>query len=804
MCILAAVLAVVLAGLAGCGHSKTHARLIRDFNRDWVFRLGDTPAARERDFDDSEWRRLDLPHDWSIEGDFSPDHPATPGGGALPGGVGWYRKTFRMPSSQKGKRTFIEFDGVYRNSEVWINGRFLGRRPNGYISFRYDLSPHLFYGEEDNVLAVRVDNSHQPNSRWYTGSGIYRHVRLVTADPVHVDLWGVTTTTPEVDSSAATVRVETALRNTLDSTVSVILTTEIIGPENRIEAIELDEIAVPGDTHIVIRQDMQVVHPELWSVHRPALYRAVTTVERNGRVRDDVETVFGIRTFRFDPEKGFFLNGEPLKILGVCNHHDLGCLGAAVNTRALERRLEILKAMGCNSIRTAHNPPAPELLDLCDRMGFLVMDEMFDMWKKKKSPHDYAMTWDRWHERDLRDFIRRDRNHPSVILWSIGNEILEQWDDSGEAMTRGLAAVVHEMDPTRPVTAGCNETGPHNALIRSGALDVIGFNYHHEDYASFPKTFPGIPLIASETNSALATRGHYDMPSDSVRIWPVQWDLEFTGGNPDNTCSAYDNCRTPWGSTHEATWNVVRAHEHISGMYIWTGFDYLGEPTPYTWPSRSSYFGVIDLAGLPKDAYFFYQSEWTDDPMLHVFPHWNWEEGGTVDVWAYTNCDEVELFLNEESLGVQNKTDDRRHLMWRLPYRPGTLHAEARTGGKTVRTRDIRTAGAPTRIVLEPDRTAIQADGRDLCFVTVRIEDADGNLCPHADNTVRFHVEGPGVLRATDNGLQTSHASFQSPERNAFHGLCLAVVQSDVQSGTLRLTASAENLEGAEIHIRSK
>ncbi|NQT24509.1 DUF4982 domain-containing protein [candidate division KSB1 bacterium] len=781
-----------------------HVRLIQDFNRDWLFQLGDIKDAQNPTIDDADWRQLDVPHDWSIEGEFSSDHPATTGGGALPGGIGWYRKTFHMSSSLNSKLTFVEFDGIYMNSEVWINGHYLGKRPSGYISFSYDLSPYLHYGSADNVIAVRVDNSLQPNSRWYSGSGIYRNVRLVTKDVVYVDQWGVYVTTHKIGENSAQVIVETTIRNESDVDEYIFLKTEILNSDGNIVAIMASDSLVPSESQLIICHALNVANPERWSIENPSLYKAVTSIEKNGMLCDDVETPFGIRSFRFDPKKGFFLNGQPTKIKGVCNHHDLGSLGAAMNTRALERQLEILKAMGCNSIRTAHNPPTPELLDLCDRMGFIVMDEMFDMWKKNKSPHDYSLYWDEWHERDLRDFILRDRNHPSVIIWSIGNEILEQWDESGIPIARELAAIVRELDPTRPITSGCNETAPYNNIIKSGALDVIGFNYHHDDFEPFPENYPGQAFVATETNSALATRGYYDMPSDSVRRWPIRWDIPFTDGNPDNTCSAYDNCSAYWGSTHEETWKIVRKYNFLSGIYIWTGFDYLGEPTPYSLPSRSSYFGVIDLAGFPKDGYYFYQAEWTDDPVLHLFPHWNWEPGETVDVWAYTNCGEVELFLNGESLGIQKKTDDQLHLVWRVQYRPGILRAIGKKDGEILLEKEVHTAGKPAQVVLLPDRKTIQADGRDLSFVTIQIQDEDGNLCPRADHLVQFHVEGEGTLRAVDNGLQTSHESFQASERKAFNGLCLAVIQSTEKAGKIQVSATVENLPAAETVIKTK
>ncbi len=552
-----------------------------------------------------------------------------------------------------------------------------------------------------------------------------------------------------------------------------------------------------------IVHEIEVTNPILWSVENPYLYKAITTIEYSDNITDRYETVFGIRYFSFDNQKGFSLNGKPMKLYGVCNHHDLGCLGSAINTRALERQLEIMKEMGCNSIRTSHNPPAPELLDLCDKMGFLVMDEAFDMWKKQKNAFDYHLYWDEWHVRDLEDFILRDRNHPSVIIWSIGNEIGEQWDTSGIRIAKELASIVRNLDPTRPITSGCNFPDPANFIIRSGALDLVGYNYQQDHFVEFPEKFPGQKFIASETTSALATRGYYDMPSDSIRVWPVRWDIP-AAANPDYTCSAYDNCHVPWGSTHEDAWKMIKKYDFLSGMYIWTGFDYLGEPTPYWWPARSSYFGIVDLAGFPKDAFYLYKSEWTEEPVLHIFPHWNWNEGDTIDVWAYTSCDEAELFLNGRSLGVRQKEEDIFHLVWRVPWEPGELKAVGKTPGKEMLEETIKTAGEPSKIMLTADRDIINADGSDLSFITVKITDADGIVVPRADNHVQFKVSGPGLIAGVDNGLQTSHESFKADNRNAFNGLCLVVVQSLEKPGKITVTATSEDLEESSIVIKTK
>jgi beta-galactosidase len=774
------------------------------FNDEWRFSLAADSTAIFPSYDDTAWRTLTLPHDWSIEGKFSESHPAGVGGGALPGGTGWYRKKFIVSSGDKGRKLFIRFDGVYCNSDVWVNGKHLGNRPNGYISFQYDLTPHLRFGEV-NLIAVRVDNSKQPNSRWYSGSGIYRNVWFVKTGEVHVIENGTFVTTPHVNDKEAEVRIETIIKNTTQNTAEVTLETSIVNAAGEAVSSASTKTSINAGAVVTLNQNNTVNSPELWSIERPYLYKVVSKLLVNGEATDHYTTSFGIRSFSFDADKGFSLNGKEMKILGVCNHHDLGALGAAVNTRAIERQLEILKRMGVNGIRTSHNPPAPELLDLCDRMGFVVMDEVFDMWKKKKSEYDYSTHWDQWHKQDLEDFIRRDRNHPSVIIWSIGNEIGEQWDSTGTVIAKELAGIVRSLDTTRPITTGNNEAKPDNWIIRSGVLDLIGYNYNHKDYSDFHQRYPGKKFIATETTSALATRGHYDMPSDSIRRWPIAWDKLFTEGNKDNTVSAYDNVSAPWGSTHEETWKVMKKHPHLSGMFIWTGFDYLGEPTPYVWPSRSSYFGVVDLAGFPKDSYYMYQSEWTRDDVLHIFPHWNWKEGQTIDMWAYyNNADVAELFLNGVSQGVRTKHGDDLHVMWRLKYTPGTVKVVTRRNGKEVLSREVKTAGAAYRIELQPDRILVNADGKDLSFITAKVLDKDGNMVPYADNEITFDVSGAGTIAALDNGDPTSHESFQDTKRKAFNGLALCIVKTTKTAGQIQIKASSPGLQEAIVTVRTK
>ncbi|MEO8406498.1 MAG: glycoside hydrolase family 2 TIM barrel-domain containing protein, partial [Chitinophagaceae bacterium] len=539
------------------------------------------------------------------------------------------------------------------------------------------------------------------------------------------------------------------------------------------------------------------------------LYKAVTSVKESGKVVDEYTTMIGIRSFVFDIDKGFLLNGTHVKIRGVCDHHDLGCLGTAVNRSALKRQIQILKTMGCNAIRTSHNPPAPELLDLADEMGMIIMDEAFDMWKREKTKYDYHLDWDQWHKRDLEDQIIRDRNHPSVFIWSVGNEIGEQWAKEEDAthvkdMVQELQDIVKGLDKTRPTVTANNEINSWNRILKADVLDMVGYNYNHNKWSSDSvfQRWGRKPFIITESVSALETRGHYDMPSDSIRRWPARWDKPLTAGNPDTTCSAYDNCSAPWGSTHEETMKVFEKHDHISGMFIWTGFDYIGEPTPYEWPARSSYFGIIDLAGFPKDVYYMYQSVWTDKPVLHILPHWNHAAGETIDVWVYySNADEVELFLNGKSLGTKKKTGDDLHIMWRTTYAAGTLKAISRKNGKVVLTQEIKTAGQPAKIILESDNK-IESPG-DLAFVKVKIVDKDGNLVPDAANLVHFAVTG-GTIAGVDNGSQTSMESFKDDKRKAFNGLCLAVLKLNNKVSSVTLKATSDGLESSSLTIKAK
>ena len=819
---------IILLALCSTGLS---AREVLNFNKDWKFCLNieahENPAAPE--FDDSGWRTLDVPHDWAIEGDFDEHNPSGTGGGALPGGIGWYRKTFTVSQKDKAQVFSIEFDGVYMNSSVYLNGHLLGTRPYGYISFSYDLTPYINWNG-DNVIAVKVDNSDQPNSRWYSGCGIYRDVRIVKANPVHVAQWGTYITT-KIHDEYTVVDIDVTIENDSSDPTEISVWSTIVDANRKGVSQMADHLIATSGTN-TIQQHVYMTDPHLWSTDDPYMYTMITEIRLDGKTIDTYTTQFGIRTIEFRADSGFYLNGEHVRINGVCNHHDLGCLGAATNERAIERQLQILKEMGCNGIRCSHNPPSPILLDLCDRMGFLVMDEAFDMWRRRKTDRDYARFFDDWYERDLTDLVVRDRNHPSIVLWSIGNEVLEQWSDAkadtlsleqanlilnighsedqlakeGEMsvnslITARLAEIIKELDPTRPVTAGCNEPSPGNHLFRSGAIDVIGYNYHNQNVPSVPRLFPGKPFIITESVSALMTRGFYEMPSEQMMTRPVRWDRPYF--NPTFSCSAYDNVATPWGSHHEENLIFLNSQPFVAGQYIWTGFDYIGEPTPYGWPARSSYFGIVDLAGFPKDIYYLYQAEWTDTPVLHLFPHWNWEPGEQIDMWCYyNNADEVELFINGKSQGTRTKDANHLHVVWNVTFEPGTVKVVARKDGVETASREIHTAGEPAQIRLAPGRSTIKSNGTDLSFVTVEILDKDGNLCPNADNLVKFEISGNGFIAGVDNGSPISLERFKDDKRKAFYGKCLVVLQNNGKKGTIKLDAVAEGLKRAHIDIK--
>jgi len=838
-----------MLAMAGAQAADKFANAARErllFNADWRFNKGDpagaaapagaametwsTPAASPA-FADVRWRKLDLPHDWGIEGLFKQEYPGETG--KLPWwGVGWYRKHFTLPAADAGRRIFLDVDGAMSHAAVWINGHYVGGWPYGYASWRVDLTPYVKAGAP-NVVAIRLDNP-PDSSRWYPGGGIYRNVWLVKTAPLHVAQYGTFVTTPRVSADAALVNVQATLQNDAADVAGAQVATAIyaLDTEGRRsgEALARQEASkaakVGAGRQAEISQTLNLPQPRLWSVSRPQRYVAVTTVSVDGRTVDEVETPFGIRTIVFDPERGLLLNSQRVTIQGVCMHHDLGALGTAINLRALERQLEILQEMGVNAIRTSHNPPAPELLDLADRMGFLVLDEAFDAWAEEKTPQDYHTLFAAWHEKDLRAQIRRDRNHPSVFAWSIGNEIPEQGSPEGWKLAANLAEIAHGEDRTRPVTMADNHIDSgYNGFQE--VVDLFGYNYKPQEYAKFHAHAPHIPLFGSETASTVSSRGEY--------MFPVSDDK--SKGLADFQVSSYDLSAPPWATPPDAEFRGQDDNPNVAGEFVWTGFDYLGEPTPYnsdatnilnftdparqqraakelaelktiTVPSRSSYFGIVDLAGFKKDRFYIYQARWRPElPMAHLLPHWNWPErvGQVTPVHLYTSGDEAELFLNGHSLGRKKRGPRDYRLRWDdVVYQPGALHAVAYKNGKPWAEDTVRTTGKPAALKLAADRATLHADGADLAFVTVTVADKDGRTVPRASDRVSFSLSGPGEIVATDNGDATSLESFQSPSRKAFNGMALAIVRTRAgQAGKLILTASAPGLGSTKITLNA-
>ncbi len=769
-------------------------RIRKNFDWGWRFHLGDVQGAQYVNFIDTSWRKLNLPHDWSIEGKFSKSNPKSEG--YLPGGIGWYRKHFKIPETYKGKKIFIEFDGIYMNSKVWINGHYLGNHPYGYTSFYYDMTPYLNYGKMPNVISVRVDDSKQPNSRWYSGAGIYRHVWLLVTNKLHVSHWGTFVTTPKVTKNYAVVKIKVSVINENNSPKNCTLVNIIYNKDTISVSKVFTHHLIPAHSEYKFVQQARVNKPRLWSPDHPYLYHVCTIIKEKGNTVDNYETPLGIRTFYFDPDKGFFLNGKNIKLKGTCDHDDLGPLGAAINDRAVERKIEILKKMGSNAIRTAHNPPSPELLNDCDRYGLLVMDEAFDVWEKGKKKYDYHLYFDKWGIRDLKSMIQRDRNHPSIILWSVGNEIREQGTIAGVNILKKLVKTVHKEDPTRPVTEACNmPRAERNGFPE--ILDVVGYNQkkHFEIYDRDHLLYPDRKIFGSETCSALETRGIYHFPANK---------RDITKNNTDMFCSSYDNC---WQAGNlRSNWKAIKSRDFVAGGFMWTGFDYIGEPTPYPWPARSSYFGVIDLCGFPKDGFYFQQSQWTNKPMVHLLPYWNWpgKIGQVISVWCYTNCDSVELFLNGKSLGMKDLASAKDlKLSWDVLYKPGILKAIGYKNGQIAATTKIKTAGPASKVLLSADRSVIRADGRDLSFITVTIADKKGTMVPTADNMVHFSVSGPATIAGVGNGCETSLEPFKANYRKAFNGKCLVILQSTRKPGTVSLTAKAKGLLPATVIIKT-
>ncbi len=784
--------------------------------------LGDDVAYAQHGFNDQAWRKLDLPHDWAIEGPFNLN--STGNTGKLPyDGVGWYRKHFQSPTQDAGKRVFLQIDGAMSYSAVWLNGKFVGGWPYGYSSYELDLTPYLKTGGE-NVLAIRIENP-PGSARWYPGAGIYRNVWLLKTNPVHLAQWGTYITTPEITEKSANVRIQADISNQSENPAAVSVVTSIFdGSALVATAVEQKATLAPGQTGQTVAT-VPVPQPLLWDIKSPHLYHALTQVLVGGKIVDQYKTPFGIRSIQFVADKGFFLNGKRLDLRGVCNHHDLGALGAAFNTRAAERQLEIMKEMGANAVRTSHNMPAPELLDLCDRMGILVMDESFDSWKAPKTKNGYNLLWDDWHEADLRAEYRRDRNHPSVIMWSIGNEVLELTDEiAGPAIAAELTSIAHEEDPTRPTTLGSHRGVANSNGIQKG-VDVMGLNYQIGNYARFRELNPAIPVVASETSSCLSSRGEYFFPVSE----------EKTKGFYDFQVSSYDLYSLDWAYRPDLGFAALDKCPFVGGEFVWTGFDYLGEPTPYNAdvtnllnfeneagkadmqrqldelgkikpPSRSSYFGIVDLAGFKKDRFYLYQARWRPEmPMVHILPHWNWPNrvGQVTPVHVYTSGDEAELFLNGKSLGRKKKEPDQYRLRWDdVVYAPGELKAVACKNGKPWAESVMKTTGPAAKVTLQPDRAKITADGKDLSFVTVTIADKAGLLVPRSKNLVQFEISGPGEIVAVDNGDATSFEPFQASQRKAYNGLALVIVRSKKgEAGKITLCARSEGLDSTELTI---
>jgi beta-galactosidase len=790
--------------------------------------LGVDVVCTQPGFDDKRWRPVTLPHDWGIEGPFDPQAPG--GTGKLPfSGIGWYRKHFAVPAGDRGRQFYLDVDGAMSYANVWLNGQYVGGWPCGYTSWRVDLTPYVKFGG-GNVIAIRLDNP-PDSSRWYPGGGIYRNVWLVKTAPVHVGHWGTYLTTPEVSSAAATVNLKVTVDNHSKEIANVSVSTQIflLDSDGHATGTSVADMApvrlqIPPGGSAVAAGTTTVANARLWGPppqQRPSRYVAVTTVSQGDKVVDTYETPFGIRTLKFDPNAGFFINGEHILLNGANHHHDLGALGAALNYRALQRQLEMLMDMGGNAIRTSHNPPAPELLELTDRMGFLVMDEAFDVWIRQKTPMDYHLVFPDWHEQDLRALVRRDRNHPSVIMWSFGNEVGEQYTgEEGAAVARRLHDIVKQEDPTRPTTTAMNWAKPDMPLPE--VADVISLNYQGEgirdtpahsevkgirtppQYAAFHERFPDKLIVSSETAAALSTRGEYLFPVFDGISAPVK---DGMGGDSRRQyVSAYELHAADFGSSADKVFAAQDKHPYVAGQFVWSGWDYLGEPTPY-YSSRSSYFGIIDLAGFRKDRFYLYQSHWRPDlPMAHILPHWTWPQrvGQITPVHVFTSGDEAELFLNGTSLGKKAKGRYEYRLRWDdVTYEPGELKVVAYKNGKEWATDVMRTAGPAARLLAKADRNTIAADGQDLSFITVTIVDKDDVLVPRAKSRVRFSIDGPGEIVATDNGDPTSFESFPSRERNAFNGLCLVIVRAKPeQTGTITLKAESDGLQEAAVALR--
>jgi len=815
----ALLISIFFLGCSPSGQEKLPRQKIK-FDYNWTFTKGDFPDAKEPSFDDSQWQQIDVPHDWSISDTFAKDNPTGKPGAFASGGIGWYRKSFTLDEIPESAKVSIEFGGVYMNSEVWINGHYLGKRPFGYISFNYDLTPHLNFDGE-NILAVRVDNSKQPNARWYTGSGIYRHVWLIATNKLHIARHGIFATTKVNDNGSATVEISTSTANDIDEDRAFRLQNELYSPSGELVAsFETDaNIEHSGAQNIV--QNLAVQSPKLWSPDDPQLYKLKTKISHKKKIVDVVETNIGIRSFSFSADSGFTLNGQSMKFQGVNNHSDLGALGAAINDRVLQRRLEILKEMGCNAIRTAHNPPSDELLNMCDSMGFMVMNEAFDEWLESwpfggvkppngKVKYGYHLLFNEWAETDLAELIQRDRNHPSVIIWSVGNEIPDACFEVGVERLNKLIAVVRKYDPTRPVTCGITHMHLANESGFASALDITGYNGGGGScfmYEADHETYPERIFIATEVPHSFQTRGVYrtqswyrgQNPLGGIMKVPNLSDEEVFTDIPKYYSSSYDNAMVRIGARD--SWRRTRDFPYMCGEFRWTGFDYLGE-TMFGWPAKLWNFGIIDMCGFPKDTYYFYQSQWTKEPMVHILPHWNWKgkEGIKIPVVAYSNCESVELFLNGKSLGEQ-EMGDAMDLVWQVPYEPGTLVAKGKNKGKVVSEKVIETASEPAKIKMLADRKTITADRQDVVHLEIDILDEQNRFVPDASNKISFKIDGDASILGIDNGDPLNQASFAGNEINTFNGKCLLIVKSNGKPGEISITAQSEGLENAVVKV---
>jgi beta-galactosidase len=767
------ILFILLVFAIVCWHSA-YASTRSDFDFGWRFYKEEAKGAESPGFDDSNWRKLDLPHDFSIESQVAESNPSGRRVGWVEAGIGWYRKTFEVGSKAKHKKLFLYFEGVYRNSTVWINGHELGTRPYGYISFFYDISDYIKTGEK-NVIAVRVDNTLQPSDRWYSGTGIYRHVWLIESEKVYIPIWGTHVITPEITEQLGKVKVNTLVRNDWPVERKITLLTSVLNADKTLVAQnQTDKLIGPNET-TEFTCDLEVARPMLWSPENPNLYQVKSQIIIDSRISDEYITPLGFRTLKWDKDKGFFLNGEQYKLKGVCNHHDYGPLGAAENDKVLEKRLILLKEMGCNSIRTAHNPLSPTFTNMCDRLGILVMDECFDGWHKK-ADFDYgALNFEKWWKTDLRDFVLRDRNNPSVFIWSIGNE-------TGREDIHDMTGFICKLDPTREVTGGTMTEG----------VTVAGLNGPGGE-PKFPENWmKEKPLVFTEVPHSYSTRGFYRTqvhwrdakkpryPMDSI-IEEEIFHYDWAADHEHNVTyfSGYDNAQVRINA--RKSWERTRDTDWMSGEYRWTGFDYLGES--FGWPMRGGKTGIIDLCSFPKDTYYLYQSMWSDEPMVHILPHWthpHMKEGTIIPVWTYTNCGEVELFYNGKSLGVQSpgKEWDKIQCQWMVPYHPGEIKAVGHKNGRKI-VEIVKTATEPTRLKINNDTMQFASDGKDMAQITVSAVDKDGSFAPFAANRIYFNVVGGAELRALGNSdcmdIQPNHFTNN---RKLFFGLCKAFVHS--------------------------